>query len=75
MPEVFDHFFRLVGTTTDAHLDLVRLDPAYRVFFEGQEDPLDVATDEEGNRRVFEEVASELTITVCLADPGSEDEG
>ena len=56
MPEVFDHFFRLVGTTTQEHLDLVRLDPAYRVFFEGQEEPLDLATDEEGNRRVFEEV-------------------
>ena len=35
MPEVFDHFFRLLGTTADEQLDLVRLDPAYRVFFEG----------------------------------------
>ena len=35
MPEVFDHFFRLCGTSTADELDLVRLDPAYRVFFEG----------------------------------------
>ncbi|WP_308798390.1 phytoene desaturase family protein [Agromyces silvae] len=35
MPEVFEHFFRLMGTSTAAELDLVRLDPGYRVFFEG----------------------------------------
>lgn len=34
MPEVFDHFFRLMGTTTSDELDLVRLDPAYRVYGE-----------------------------------------
>ncbi len=34
MPEVFDHFFRLLGTSTDEQLDLVRLDPGYRVYFE-----------------------------------------
>ena len=32
MPEVFEHFFRLLGTTADRELDLVRLDPAYRVY-------------------------------------------
>lgn len=34
MPRVFDHFFALAGTSTDAELDLVRLDPGYRVFSE-----------------------------------------
>ena len=34
MPEVFDHFFRLLGTTADAELDLVPLTPAYRVYSE-----------------------------------------
>ncbi|WP_435746461.1 phytoene desaturase family protein [Microbacterium sp. PMB16] len=32
MPEVFDHFFAMMGTTTDEQLDLTRLDPGYRVF-------------------------------------------
>ena len=32
MPEVFDHFYRLLGTTSDEQLDLIRLDPAYRVY-------------------------------------------
>ncbi|MEN3122700.1 phytoene desaturase family protein [Janibacter sp. LM] len=35
MPEVFDHFFRLLGTSAQEQLDLRVLDPAYRVFFEG----------------------------------------
>lgn len=34
MPEVFDHYFRLLGTSSEKELDLVRLDPAYRVFSE-----------------------------------------
>ncbi|MFD4990620.1 phytoene desaturase family protein [Cellulosimicrobium cellulans] len=34
MPEVFDHFFALLGTRVEDHLDLVPLDPAYRVFYE-----------------------------------------
>ncbi|GED10849.1 phytoene desaturase family protein [Cellulosimicrobium cellulans] len=34
MPEVFDHFFALLGARVEDHLDLVPLDPAYRVFFE-----------------------------------------
>ena len=32
MPEAFDHFFALCGTSTEAELDLVDLSPAYRVF-------------------------------------------
>ncbi|WP_069385442.1 phytoene desaturase family protein [Cellulosimicrobium cellulans] len=34
MPEVFEHFFALLGERIEDHVDLVRLDPAYRVFFE-----------------------------------------
>ena len=34
MPEVFDHFFRLCGTSSAEQLDLVPLDPGYRVFAE-----------------------------------------
>lgn len=42
IPEVFDHFFRMLGTSSAEQLDLIRLDPAYRVFFEGQAEPLTV---------------------------------
>lgn len=32
MPEVFEHFFALAGTSADAELDLRTLDPGYTVF-------------------------------------------
>jgi len=56
MPEVFDRFFRLLGTTAEDALDLVPLDPGYRVFFEGRPDPLDIAADEEANVAAFERI-------------------
>ncbi len=34
MPEVFEHWFALLGERVQDHLDLVPLDPSYRVFFE-----------------------------------------
>jgi 1-hydroxy-2-isopentenylcarotenoid 3,4-desaturase len=37
MPEVFEHFFALLGERVEDHVDLVRLDPAYRVFFEPED--------------------------------------
>jgi phytoene desaturase len=55
MPEVFDHFYAMLGTTTAEQVDLVTLDPGYRVFFEEHE-PLDVARSESANRRLFESV-------------------
>ena len=56
MPEVFEHFFSLLGTTTAAELDLEVLDPSYRVFFEAHPDPVDIRPDRAHNRAVFEAV-------------------
>lgn len=56
MPEVFDHFFRLLGTTTEEQLRLRTLDPGYRVFFEDHPDPLDVQVSEAANRALFESI-------------------
>ncbi|XKH53061.1 phytoene desaturase [Citricoccus nitrophenolicus] len=72
MPDVFDHFFRLLGTTAEAELDLQQLDPAYRVFFEGEgegedegegegngggrPEPLDISADRDTNIARFEAV-------------------
>jgi len=56
MPEVFDHFFRLLGTSADEQLDLVRLDPAYRVYGPpGQGDPIDVVSGRAAARDLFEQ--------------------
>ena len=46
MPEVIDRWFRLMGTSAAERLDLRRLDPGYRVYFEEHlhEPPVDVRT-------------------------------
>lgn len=56
MPEVFDHFFELLGTSTAEQVKLVRLEPGYRVFFEGEDEQIDIWGDEERNRTLFESV-------------------
>ena len=54
MPEVFDHFFRLCGTSSAEQLDLVRLDPGYRVYFEGRSEPVDIRSDRAAATALFE---------------------
>lgn len=56
MPEVFDHFFRLLGTTAEEQLDLVQLDPGYRVYAEGFAAPLDLSADVEENIALFDRI-------------------
>ena len=49
MPEVIDRWFRLMGSSAAEALDLRRLEPGYRVYFERHldEDPVDVVSDRE----------------------------
>ncbi len=54
MPEVFDHFYRLLGTSADEQLGLITLDPGYRVYFEGQEEPVEISADLDENVALFE---------------------
>ena len=56
MPEVFDHFFRLLGTSSAEQLDLQPLDPGYRVLFDGYEEPLDIHASAARNADAFEEI-------------------
>ncbi|GAA4692300.1 phytoene desaturase family protein [Nocardioides conyzicola] len=56
MPEVFEHFFSLLGTTAAAELDLTVLDPSYRVWFEGHPEPVDIRPDRDHNRALFESI-------------------
>ena len=56
MPEVFDHFFRLLGTTAEEQLQLVTLDPGYRVLFEGVAQPIDITASREENLQLFERI-------------------
>ncbi|MEE1618574.1 phytoene desaturase family protein [Brachybacterium sp. J153] len=56
MPEVFDHFFRLLGSSAAEQLDLRPLDPGYRVLFDGHEEPLDVTASAARNADLFEQI-------------------
>lgn len=55
MPDVFSHYFELFGEDIGASLQLKRLDPAYKVFFDTQ-DPLTIHADLERDRQTFETV-------------------
>ncbi|WP_062528008.1 phytoene desaturase family protein [Demequina rhizosphaerae] len=59
MPEAFAQWFALMGRDVEDELDLVDLDPRYRVFFEGDDawgaaETLDVSADPEENWRRFD---------------------
>ena len=60
MPEVFDHFYKLMGTSSAEQLNLQKLDPAYRVLFEDDgvypSRPVDVRADREANLDLFESI-------------------
>ncbi|WP_417218346.1 phytoene desaturase family protein [Arthrobacter sp.] len=54
MPEVIDHWFRLMGTSAAEQLDLVPLAPAYRTWFQGHAAPIDVHSGRAAATSVFE---------------------
>jgi len=60
MPEVFDHWYRLMGSSVDEHLKLTKLDPGYRVYFEpvgaSEAEFVDIRATREDNLAVLEEL-------------------
>jgi phytoene desaturase len=56
MPDAFDQFFSLMGTTAAEQLNLVKLDPAYQTRNEGFGDLLRIREDIEENKRLFEAI-------------------
>jgi hypothetical protein len=54
MPEVIDHFFRMMGTSAGEQLDLIRLDPGYRVIFERNREAIDVPAGRHAVTKLFE---------------------
>lgn len=56
MPEVFRHYFELIGEDMDALLALQRLNPAYKVFFESGVEPITIYGDEAKDTATFEQI-------------------
>lgn len=60
MPEVFDHWYKLMGSSAEEHLTLTKLDPGYRVYFEPQgardAEVIDVRASREENLALLEEI-------------------
>jgi 1-hydroxy-2-isopentenylcarotenoid 3,4-desaturase len=56
MPDAFDQFFKLMGTTSNAELELKRLDPMYQTINEGEAEPLVVKADLASNKALFDSV-------------------
>lgn len=59
MPEAFEQWFALMGRRVEDHLELIDLNPRYRVFFEGADpwgeaERFDVSADPEHNWAAFD---------------------
>lgn len=56
MPDVFEHFYDLLGEDIEKHLNLKRLDPSYRIFFRQDESVVDIHSDLSRDKETFEEI-------------------
>lgn len=54
MPDVFEHFFALLGERVEDHLQLTRLDPSYRIAFRGSDLSVDMHSDLSRDVETFE---------------------
>lgn len=55
MPEVFEHYFKLLGYSVSDLLDLKRLSPAYKVFFE-HNDPITITSNLKKDSKTFDAI-------------------
>jgi 1-hydroxy-2-isopentenylcarotenoid 3,4-desaturase len=56
MPDAFDQFFKLMGTTADKELKLVKLEPAYQTRNEGRDEKLMIVQDLDKNKALFDSI-------------------
>lgn len=54
MPDVFEHFFSLLDEKVSDHLELIKLSPSYRIFFENRNEHVDLFSDITKDGHVFE---------------------
>ena len=56
MPDAFEQWFKLMGTTAENELKLVRLDPAYQARNEGHGDRLRIRANLDDNKQLFDQI-------------------
>ena len=56
MPDVFEHFFNILGEAVHKHLNLKKLSPSYRIFYKGQNDHVDIYSDLKKDLPTFESI-------------------
>ena len=56
MPDAFEQFFKLMGTSAETELDLVRLNPAYQTRNEGLGDSLLMPDNVDGIKDLFDSI-------------------
>ena len=54
MPDIFEHFYELVGEDIKDHLTLERLDPSYKIWFGEQKEPVSMTSDLKRDSAIFE---------------------
>jgi len=54
-PDIFAHWFELMGERVEDHLDLVKLAPSYRIFFRGGK-PLDINSNIDVDSATFDSI-------------------
>lgn len=56
MPDVFEHFFELLGEDVHQHLDLQKLGPSYRIFYKDTYRKVDIYSDLERDLPTVEQI-------------------
>lgn len=55
-PDIFEHFFDLVGEKVSDHLTLEKLKPSYRIFFRNSPDKVDINSDIDIDSKTFDAI-------------------
>ncbi|MFM9903819.1 MAG: phytoene desaturase family protein [Pyrinomonadaceae bacterium] len=55
-PDIFEHYFNLVGEKVEDHLDLKKLSPSYRIFFRNNGESLDINSNIDLDTATFEAI-------------------
>jgi phytoene dehydrogenase-like protein len=56
MPDIFEHFFKLMGERVEDFLDLQKLQPSYRIFFKDDGQLIDIHSDLEKDLPTLEKL-------------------